>query len=140
MLKVLPKTCSLPYFRIVNRNLYFAHFLMTLEDLRKFCLSLPHVTEDIKWGHDLCFCIGGKMFCVTGIEGPLEVSLKVNDEEFEELVASNDIIPAPYLARYKWILIQKTTRFKKKEWEYYVKQSYDLIKEKLPAKINKTLR
>jgi predicted DNA-binding protein (MmcQ/YjbR family) len=38
---------------------------MNIEQLRKFCLSFPGATEDIKWGADLCFCVGEKMFCVT---------------------------------------------------------------------------
>jgi predicted DNA-binding protein (MmcQ/YjbR family) len=112
---------------------------MNLDQLRAICKKLPHVTEDIKWGHDLCFCIGEKMFCVTGLEGPFTVSLKVIDEEFEELSVSKDIMPAPYVARYKWILIQNPGRFNKKEWEYYVKQSYTLVKDKLPAKIKKQM-
>lgn len=113
---------------------------MNLELLRKFCLSLPHATEDIKWEQNLCFSIGGKMFCITGVEGPLQVSLKADEEEFEELCATNDIIPAPYLARHKWILVQKATRFNKKEWEHYLERSYELVLEKLPAKIKRTLK
>lgn len=112
---------------------------MTIDELRTICKKLPAVTEDIKWGADLCFCVGEKMFCVTGLEGPLQVSLKVTDEEFDELSISNDIIPSPYVARYKWVLIQNPNRFSKKEWEYYIKQSYQLVKDKLPAKIKKKL-
>jgi predicted DNA-binding protein (MmcQ/YjbR family) len=106
---------------------------MNIEDLREFCLSLPHVREDIKWGHDLCFCIGGKMFCVTGLSGPLKVSMKVKDE-FGELSSSENIIPAPYVARYKWILVEEAGRFSRKEWEHYVRQSYELVKGNLSKK------
>jgi len=113
---------------------------MNIEELQAFCKSLPHVTEDIKWGNDLCFSIGGKMFCVTSLTGPLSVSLKVNDDEFEELTNSDGIIPAPYLARYKWILIEDAKRFTKKEWEKYIRQSYDLIKSKLPKKLREELK
>ena len=112
---------------------------MTIDELRAICKQLPAVTEDIKWGADLCFCIGEKMFCVTGLEGPLQISLKVTDEEFEELSVSKDIIPAPYVARYKWVLIQNEKRFSKKEWQHYIHQSYQLVKDKLPAKIKKKL-
>ena len=44
-------------------------------------------TEDIKWGADLCFCVGAKMFCVTGadsISGGL--SIKCTPEKFAELI------------------------------------------------------
>ena len=45
---------------------------MNIEQLRKFCLSFPGATEDIKWGADLCFCVGAKMFCVTGADSIAE--------------------------------------------------------------------
>lgn len=112
---------------------------MDLETLRNYCNSLPHVTEDVKWGNDLCFLIGGKMFCVTGFNTPLTASLKVSDEEFEELSSRQAIIPAPYLARYKWIYIQNQSAFSKKEWEHYIRQSYELIKAKLPKKVRQQL-
>jgi hypothetical protein len=85
---------------------------MDIETLRNICTGLPHVTEDVKWGNDLCFLIGGKMFCVAGLDQqPLTVSLKVTDEEFDELSNSPGIVPAPYVARYKWILLQDVCRF-----------------------------
>ncbi len=102
--------------------------------IRTICLKFPDVKEDIKWGHDLCFLIGEKMFCVTGIEGEFGVSFKVNDEEFEELSSREGIIPAPYLARYKWIFVNDPKCFSKKEWEHYLKQSYEMIKLKLKKK------
>ena len=112
---------------------------MDIEELRKICTSLPKVTEDIKWGNDLCFSIGGKMFCVTGLSSPMKICIKVRDEEFEELCATPDIIPAPYLARSKWILVQNVNRFSKKEWKHYIAQSYQLKIDKLPKKVLKEL-
>ena len=35
---------------------------MDIEDIRIMCTSLPGVTEDIKWGNDLVFSVGGKCF------------------------------------------------------------------------------
>ena len=68
--------------------------IMDIETLRDMCRALPAVTEDIKWGHDLCFSVAGKMFCVAGLEGPLTVSFKVKDEEFDELSNSPGMRPA----------------------------------------------
>ena len=112
---------------------------MNIDQLRKICKKFPHATEDIKWGYDLCFCVGEKMFCVTDLEGPMQVSLKVTDEEFEEFSVSKNSIPAPYVARYKWALIQNPNRFTKNEWKHYIKQSYTLVKSKLSVKIKKQL-
>lgn len=111
---------------------------MDIETLRDICTSLPHVTEDIKWGNDLCFLIGQKMFCVTGLNAPLQISLKVTDEKFAELSNSAGIIPAPYVARYKWILIEDVNRFNNKQWQYYINQSYNLVKARLPKKSAKS--
>ena len=37
---------------------------MRRHPLLAFCRNLPHATQDTKWGNDLCFSIGGKMFAV----------------------------------------------------------------------------
>lgn len=113
---------------------------MTLEDLQKICKSLPAVTEDIKWGHDLCFCVGGKMFVVAGLdEAPVTASFKVKDNEFEDICAREGFIPAPYLARYKCVRVDDINKMTKKEWLHYINQSYHLIRAKLPKKISNDL-
>jgi predicted DNA-binding protein (MmcQ/YjbR family) len=112
---------------------------MNIERLRAFCLSLPAATEDIKWGHDLCFSIGAKMFAVTGIEGPFTVSFKVTPEQFGELTAREGIVPAPYMARNNWVLAEDSTQLSEKEWEQFLKQSYALVKSKLPKKLQKEI-
>ena len=108
---------------------------MNIETLRNFCLTLPAATEDIKWGQDLCFSVAGKMFCVAGLEGPLTVSFKVRDEEFDELANAPGMRPAPYVARYKWVLVEGVGRLSRKEWEHYLRQSYDLVRAKVPKKV-----
>ena len=113
---------------------------MNIELLRKYCLSLPGVTEDVKWGADLCFCVGEKMFCVTSLEGPFKTSFKVTDEEFEELVSQEGIMPAPYLARAKWVLVSDTAKLSKKDWIDHIKKSYRLIAAKLPKKLRQELK
>lgn len=103
--------------------------------LRIICNKLPAVTEDIKWGNDLCFSVGGKMFCVVGLESPNKFSFKVPDEEFEELSAREGFIPAPYMARAKWVLCETPARLRKKETEQFISQSYELVKAKLTRKL-----
>jgi predicted DNA-binding protein (MmcQ/YjbR family) len=111
---------------------------MDIDQLRSYCLSLPAVTEDIKWINDLVFSVGGKMFCVAGLETPLKFSFKVKDEEFEELSSSEGFMPAPYMARAKWVLVTKST-LSKKEYEHYILLSYELVKAKLTKKIRTDL-
>ena len=113
---------------------------MDIEDIRIMCTSLPGVTEDIKWDNDLVFSVGGKMFCVAGLEqSPTTASFKVKDEEFDEMCNRPGFKPAPYVAKYKWVWMDDINKLKKAEWKYYIKQSYELVKEKLPAKLKKQL-
>jgi predicted DNA-binding protein (MmcQ/YjbR family) len=113
---------------------------MNIESLRQFCRSQPAVTEDIKWEKDLCFSVGAKMFCVCSLEEPFNVAFKVPDEDFEEISSRDGFIPAPYMARAKWVLVFKPSVLKKKEWENFIHQSYTLIKNKLTVKLRKQLR
>jgi len=48
-------------------------------------------------------------------------------------------MPAPYLARYKWIHVDDIGRFSASEWQEILKTSYLLVASKLPAKQRKEL-
>jgi len=108
---------------------------MNHAELEKFCLSLKGTKTDVKWGNDLCYLIGEKMYCVTSLDLPLKVSMKVLAEEFGELTERGGIIPAPYMARNHWIFIEKSNALTLKEWKHYIQQSYELVLAKLPKKI-----
>ena len=113
---------------------------MNVEDIQTICRQLPHATEDIKWEHDLVFSIGGKMFCVVGLDqSPTSASFKVQDEEFEEMSQWPGFKPAPYVAKYKWVWIDDIKKMKKTDWKKYIQQSYDLVKSKLPPRLRKQL-
>jgi len=113
---------------------------MNVEDLQTICRQMPGITEDIKWGHDLVFSIGGKMFCVVELDqSPASASFKVKDEEFEDISNWPGFKPAPYVAKYKWVLIDDITKIKKADWEKYIQQSYNLVKDKLSSKLKKRL-
>jgi predicted DNA-binding protein (MmcQ/YjbR family) len=107
---------------------------MDIEAIRSICKRLPSVTEGIKWENDLCFMVGDKMFCVVLLDTPIQVSLKVKDEEFDEISILEGIRPAPYAARHKWILVDNVKVFNKKKWEDYITQSYNLVKARLSKK------
>ena len=113
---------------------------MNIEEIQNICRDWPGVTEDIKWGADLVFSVGNKMFCVVGLEqSPVTASFKVTDEEFDEMSNRPGFKPAPYVAKYKWVWIEDINKMKKTDWKKYLKQSYELVKAKLPAKIRKSL-
>ncbi len=110
---------------------------MNLDKLRELCLSMPGATEGIKWEDHICFMVAEKMFCITGEFGG--ASIKVTPEDFEELTEREGIIPQPYMARNMWVNIQQFNKLKPKEWDHYVRQSYELIRSKLPKKVQNSL-
>ncbi|WP_061248660.1 MmcQ/YjbR family DNA-binding protein [Leptospira noguchii] len=107
------------------------------ESMRKFCLSLPFVTEDIKWEKDLVFSVHNKMFCVTMTEDPFAINFKCTPQDAELLVQKKGIIPAPYLARYDWVQCENLKILSLKELQKRIQNSYQLVWDKLPAKLKK---
>jgi predicted DNA-binding protein (MmcQ/YjbR family) len=108
---------------------------VNLESLRAYCLSFPDATEQVQWGADLVFKIGGKMFTVACLDpGETKVSFKCTPEEFAELVEHEDVKPADYVARYHWVTLLAWDALPDREVRRLVKDSYDMVRAKLPKK------
>jgi predicted DNA-binding protein (MmcQ/YjbR family) len=108
---------------------------MNVDWLRELCLSFPGATEQIQWGYDLLFKVGGKMFAITPLE-PASVclSFKASPENFAELTERANIIPAPYLARAQWVALETRDALPAEELARLLRNSYDMIFAKLPKK------
>ncbi|MDX6611921.1 MAG: hypothetical protein QOD75_1107 [Blastocatellia bacterium] len=114
---------------------------MDLEKVRAYCLSFPHVTEDVQWENDLLFRIGKKMFAVASLEASDHVlSFKCTPEKFSELTERDGIVPAPYVARYHWVALQSFDALKETELKALLRNSYDLVLAKLPGKLREQLK
>lgn len=115
---------------------------MDIESVRKFCLSLPHVTEDVQWENDLLMRIGKKMFAVLSLEPQSDhvMSFKCTPEKFAELVERKGIMPAPYVARYHWVALERFDALNKRELESLLKTAYQLVRDKLPKKVRDRLK
>jgi len=107
-----------------------------VEWIRKLCLSLPDVTEDMPWGDDLCFKVRGKIF--TGMvlsDGRFpRLTLKCAPETFHELLEIEGISPAPYVGRHKWVMLANSNVLSTDELESLIRKSYNLVEAKAPNK------
>jgi predicted DNA-binding protein (MmcQ/YjbR family) len=113
---------------------------MTLDSVRQICRALPGVTEDIKWGADLAFSVGGKMFCVVNVDPPHQMSFKCTAEDFGDLVERPGLVPAPYLARAMWVQESALGEaLERPELERLLRTSYELVRAKLTRKMRDTL-
>jgi predicted DNA-binding protein (MmcQ/YjbR family) len=109
---------------------------MNLERLRACCMGFPGATEQIQWGDDLVFKVGGKMFAVaaTNPAAPYKLSFKCSDEGFAELLEQDGTAPAPYLARAKWVALERFDTLPAGELKSRLRDAYDLVLAKLPKK------
>ncbi|MGI8898958.1 MAG: MmcQ/YjbR family DNA-binding protein [Pyrinomonadaceae bacterium] len=110
---------------------------MDIESVRKFCLSLPLVTEGVQWENDLLMRIGNKMFCVLSLEPASDhcMSFKCTPEKFAELVEQEGIMPAPYVARYHWVALERFDVLPERELKSLLMTAYELVRDKLPKKV-----
>src|SRR3954464_11521822 len=101
---------------------------MDFEAAKALCRSFPGCHEDIKWGADAVFSVGDKMFAVSGSQVPAQgISFKVDDERFLELTDRPGIIPAPYLARAKWVYLTGDARLGNEEAAALLRRSWELV-------------
>ena len=117
---------------------------MTLERFRQLCLAQPGATEQIQWRVDAVFKVGGKMFAVacTDFKDYPDVpvcSFKCDDETFAELCEREGIVPAPYMARSKWVALREWRALSDKEFAPLVSRGYALVRAGLPRKLQATL-
>jgi predicted DNA-binding protein (MmcQ/YjbR family) len=113
---------------------------MDIEWVRNLCLSFPRVTEEEVWENDLTFKVAGKMFAHSVlIPAPVWLSFKASPESFAELTERTGIIPAPYLARAKWVALETKDAVPAEELATLLRASYDMVVAKLPKKIQASL-
>ena len=110
-----------------------------VDSIRKFCLSFADATENMQWGEDLCFKVHGKIFAVVDLsKGKLApISFKCTTEKFQELLEVEGIAPAPYVGRYKWVLLERASILTSEDLEDLIRQSYELVIAKTPARARK---
>jgi len=109
---------------------------MNCDTIREFCLALPRATEKLQWGDDLCFKIGGKIFAIVGLDDP-RLCFKCTPETFADLIEREDIRPAPYVGRYKWVMLDRLDAVGWPELQELIRQSYEMVAAKAPKKERK---
>jgi predicted DNA-binding protein (MmcQ/YjbR family) len=109
---------------------------MNTDTIREFCLAFPQASENLQWGDDLCFKVGGKIFAMLGLDNP-RLSFKCVPETFAELIEREDIHPAPYVGRYKWVMLDRLDAVRWDELRELIRQSYEMVAAKAPKKSGK---
>ena len=108
---------------------------MNTDWIRKYCLSFPDAKENLQWGDDLCFKVDKKIFTILGLDSvPQRLCFKCTPEKFAELCEYEDIHPAPYVGRYKWVMMDRLDALPAAELRELIQQSYEMVAAKVTGK------
>ena len=104
---------------------------MNFDALRVLCLSLPNATENLQWEDELCFKVQGKIFAMVSLSSvPQRLVFKSDPEEFPELLELEGVVPAPYVGRYKWVMLENLDALPKTDIDRCIKKSYEMVAAK----------
>ena len=104
---------------------------MNVDSVRGYCLSFPQARENLQWGETLCFKVDGKIFATLSLDSvPQSMCFKCTPEKFVELCEQEGIRPAPYVGRYKWVLLERLDLLRDDELEELINQSYQMVSGK----------
>ncbi len=107
---------------------------MNRAEFDTYCRSLKATTNVEQWGGATVWKIGGKIFAICSHwgEGPADrISFKCSDMTYAILCEQNGIVPAPYLARAKWVQINDPDAMSDDDIRTYIKAAYRIITGKL---------
>ncbi len=114
---------------------------MNQENLRDYCLSKKHATEDLPFDEvTLVFKVGGKMFALIPLDAEPQISVKCDPELAIELREQHPAVqPAWHFNKKHWnqiIMDGSVTEKQVKEW---IDHSYNLVYKSLTKKIKDSL-
>ena len=70
---------------------------------------------------------------MLGLDSP-RLCFKCTPESFAELIERENIRPAPYVGRYKWVMLDRLDAVGWEELRELIRQSYEMVAAKTPGK------
>jgi predicted DNA-binding protein (MmcQ/YjbR family) len=112
---------------------------MNHESVRDHCLALPFVTEVVRWGGNLLFKVGGKMFAILDLDAE-RLSVKCSHDTYAELVERESIVPASHnMWRHQWVTMESLSALPDSECRALLTAAYEIVRAGLPRKIRAEL-
>lgn len=95
----------------------------------------------MQWGDNLVFwvgdkAIGGKMFALANLSRDSNgvLSFAAGPERYHELLETEGVFPAPYMARIFWVAIEHYDVISSSELERLLRAAHQLTFDKLPKR------
>lgn len=115
---------------------------MTREEFDAYCRGLMATTNVIQWGNSSVWKVGGKIFAICSIWGEgmeQKISFKCSDLSYQILCELDGVIPAPYLARAKWVQVEHDGALGDDDIRSYISDAHEIIAGKLTKKLRAEL-
>ncbi|MTI44541.1 MmcQ/YjbR family DNA-binding protein [Roseibium hamelinense] len=115
---------------------------MTPEEFDRFCGQLPATTNVIQWGDASVWKVGGKIFAICSRWGKGDYpryGFKCSDIGYALLLEQSGMIPAPYLARAKWVQMGDPGALSDEDLKAYITAAHGIVTAKLTRKLRKDL-
>jgi predicted DNA-binding protein (MmcQ/YjbR family) len=112
---------------------------MTRQEFDEFCGSLTATTHVVQWGGASVWKVGGKIFAICSGWGQGDLpkfSFKCSNLAYSVLTDMPGIIPAPYLARAKWVQLETAEAMADAVLKQHIGAAYFII----VAKLTKAMR
>lgn len=112
-----------------------------LKKVRAEMDSYAGATHNIQWIDHLCYKVCGKIFAIMGRDetGATAMSIKCSPKDFAALTKNKGVTQAPYLAKKMWIRVADIDAVGWKDLRVWIRRSYELVVEGLPARERSTL-
>lgn len=111
----------------------------TDDPLVQHCRSLPGSSGDVRWGNDLIFSVGGKMFAGFELPDLQPLAFMVDPTVFDEIISSAAFQPAPYMARHHWVMVANRRLVPQGRLKELLTESHRLVVAKLSPKAREAL-
>ena len=118
---------------------------MNIENLYEFCASLKGTTEEFPFDQEtLAFKVGGKIFCLTGLDswesGNPAINLKCNPEKAIALRQEYEAVaPGYHMSKMHWNTVAINQDAPDKLIMEWLQDSYNLVFASLSKKIQKEI-
>ena len=107
---------------------------MTRDEFDRFCAGLTASTHVVQWGGASVWKIGGKIFAICarwGAGDHQKIGFKCSELSFTVLCEQDGIVPAPYLARAKWVQLAAPDALPDADIRRYIENAHTLVTAKL---------
>ncbi len=115
---------------------------MKRDEFDEYCRNLKSTTHVVQWGGSSVWKVGGKIFAICSIWGEGredKISFKCADMSFQILCELPGVIPAPYLARGKWVQVTSGETLSDDDIKSYIEEAHAIIAAKLTKKLRAEL-